>query len=322
MLNPSIKNKCILLTGASHGIGREVAVQLASQGARVTIVGRSSDVLDELAYDIGRAGGKAYPLAADLTDATTRANLVADAVEWMGGLDMLVNVAGNSPFGPFEAETAEDLDTLVALNVLAPMQLSRAAVAHFKTQGSGHLVNVGSIFGSIGFPHFAAYSATKFAMRGLSQALRRELAGTGIDVTYVAPRATKTRQTGAYADMVEATKMHLDEPRDVAAQIVRAIAKRSKDVYLGGPESVFVRLNAWLPRLVDRLMAKDTVKARPYAEASATRREAARKTRQERPQDPRRHTSHDTPAYESVDESSDTTQTITSRNGESVPCRS
>lgn len=300
----SLNGKRILITGASHGIGRELATQLAARGAQLTIVARSSDVLDELSHDIARNGGKAYPLAADLTDAGCRAGVVDQAVAWMGGLDVLVNVAGNSPFGPFEAETDQELETLVALNVLAPMQLSRAAVAHFRAQGSGQLVNIGSIFGSIGFPHFAAYSATKFAMRGLSQALRRELAGTGVDVTYVAPRGTRTRQTGAYADMVEATKMPLDEPQIVAARIVGAIEQRAKDVYLGGPEPLFVRLNAWWPRLVDKLTAGQTRAARPFAEASATRRAAAREQQS-------------SCGVDDVPESNSTTRT-----GDTVPCPS
>ncbi len=267
-----MKNRRIMITGASHGIGRQTALQLAAQGACVVLVARSADALEQLADEIVQAGGTGYALPADLTDARERAYLIREAVRWMGGLDTLVNVAGSSPFGPFEAETAESLERLVSLNVLAPMELSRAAVEHFKEQGRGQLVQVGSIFGSVGFPHFAAYSATKFAMRGFSEALRRELAGTGVDVTYVAPRATDTRQTGAYADMVEATKMHLDTPEYVATRIVEAIQRSAKDVYIGKPESIFVKLNARWPRLVDRLMAKQTQQARPFAEAAVLRR--------------------------------------------------
>ncbi len=269
------KDLRILLTGASQGIGRETAMALAERGARVTLVARSAEALGELAHDIVQAGGQAYPLAADLTDPAARARVVDDAITWMGGLDMIVNVAGTSSFGPFEAETPEALETLVTLNLLAPMQLCRDAVERFTAQGHGHVVNAGSVFGSIGFPHFAAYSATKFGVRGFCQALRRELAGTGIDVTHVAPRATRTAQTGAYADMVEATKMHLDEPAVVAARIVQAIERREKDVVVGGPEGVFVRLNNWFPRLVDRLMRKQTETARPFAEAAASRRALA-----------------------------------------------
>jgi short-subunit dehydrogenase len=119
-------------------------------------------------------------------------------------------------------------------------------------RGTGLIVNLGSIFGSIGFAWFASYSASKYALRGFSEALRRELHGTGVDVCYIAPRAVKTGlNSEAVYRMADATGMQMDTPEWVAKQIVRAIAGNSKDVYLGFPESLFVRINALLPRLVD-----------------------------------------------------------------------
>jgi short-subunit dehydrogenase len=264
-----LKNDRILVTGASHGIGRRTALRLGAAGARVGLVGRSAGSLEELAHEIEQLGGVAIPFVVDLLDGRARARLVPDAIECLGGLDRLVNIAGSTSFTPFDQEGSDDLTDLVNLNVLAPMELTRDAVAHFKTQRAGHVVNVGSIFGSIGFPHFVAYSATKFAIRGFSQALRRELVDFGVDVTYVAPRATDTRLARAFAGMAKATGMHLDDPDDVAARIVSATEKRATDVYLGGPEGIFVRLNSAWPQLVDRLMRKQTRQARPFAEEAA-----------------------------------------------------
>lgn len=261
-----LKYERILVTGASHGIGRRTAVRLGAAGALIGIVGRSTDALDEVVAEIERAGGRAIPFVTDLLDRKSRERLVPEAISCLGGLDRLVNIAGCASFRPFERERSNEMSDLVTLNVLAPMELSRQAVQRFRSQGGGHIVNVGSIFGSIGFPHFTAYSATKFALRGFSQALRRELDGTGVDVTYVAPRGTRTRLAEAFGEMAEATNMHLDDPDDVAARIVAAMERRSKDVYLGRAEGIFVRLNSIFPGLVDRLMKKDTGRARPFAE--------------------------------------------------------
>ena len=124
-------------------------------------------------------------------------------------------------------------------------------------QGHGRIANIGSMFGSIGFPCFAAYSASKFAIRGFSQSLRRELAGTGVGVTYVSPRAVKTPfNPPVIHRMAELGMMNMDEPQWVAQKIVRAIEKRKNEVYLGFPESLFARINALLPRMVDGAIVK------------------------------------------------------------------
>jgi short-subunit dehydrogenase len=133
-------------------------------------------------------------------------------------------------------------------------------------QKCGHIVNIGSTFGSIAFACFAAYSASKFGLRGFSEALRRELDGSGIKVTYIAPRAVKTKMnTSAVYRMADELNMQMDDPEWVAQCIVANIEKERKDVYLGFPESIFVRLNALLPRLVDSALRKQNTKMLPFA---------------------------------------------------------
>ena len=149
------------------------------------------------------------------------------------------------------------MERILKINAIAPMQLTRAVLPDMLERGSGRIVNVGSTFGSIGFACFASYSASKFALRGFSEALRREIAGSGVDVTYVAPRAVKTAlNSAAVHHMADAVKMNMDPPLWVARQIVRAIEKDKKEVYLGFPESLFVRINNLLPRLVDAATRK------------------------------------------------------------------
>jgi len=147
------------------------------------------------------------------------------------------------------------------------MLLARAVLPTMLEQNSGQIVNIGSTFGSIGFAWFSAYSASKFALRGFSQALRRELAETGVGVSYIAPRAVKTaiNSQAVYA-MAAAVKMNMDEPDKVAEQIVKNIRKGEKERYLGFPESFFVRVNAIFPGLVDRAVRKQNRDAQQHAE--------------------------------------------------------
>jgi len=137
---------------------------------------------------------------------------------------------------------------------------------------------VGSTFGSIGFPFFAAYSASKFGLRGFSEALQRELDATGVDGIYVAPRAARTPlNTGPVVRMNEALKVAMDPPEVVAEAIVRAIERDRERVYLGWPEKAFVRLNALLPGVVGRALRKQSHPMRPYAlEAARGHREGSR----------------------------------------------
>jgi len=151
------------------------------------------------------------------------------------------------------------------------MQLVRALLPGMLARGHGRIVNVGSMFGSIGFPLFAAYSASKFALRGFSQALRRELAGSGVGVTYVSPRAVKTALNPPVVhEMAARGMMHMDEPLPVARAIVRAIERERSEAYLGFPESLFARVNGCAPILVDRALSKQVPVLTGYATGRMT----------------------------------------------------
>jgi len=152
------------------------------------------------------------------------------------------------------------------VNAIGPMLFTRAVLPTMLEQNSGQIVNIGSTFGSIGFAWFSVYSASKFALRGFSQSLRRELAETGIEVSYIAPRAVKTAiNSQDVYDMANAIKMNMDEPELVAKQIMTAIRRRKKECHLGFPESLFVRINAIFPGLVDRATRKQNREARRFA---------------------------------------------------------
>jgi short-subunit dehydrogenase len=255
-----------ILTGAAGGIGVETAKALAKEGAVVALLGRNRAVLDKLSNDINSAGGCSLVVEADLLDADQRDAAVDQALKELGGVDLLINNAGQQSFRPFAEEDPAVIERIVRLNTITPMLITRRLLPQMVEQDHGRIVNIGSTFGSIAFAWFAAYSASKFGLRGFTEALRRELADTNVGVTYIAPRAVKTKlNSSAVYQMAQEVKMNMDDPEWVAAKIVAGIVSGKKDIYLGFPESMFVRINALFPRLVDKALFKQNLKMSPFA---------------------------------------------------------
>lgn len=262
----NLREKRVVLTGATGGIGSALAEGLAARGAALALVGRDAEALLPLMQRLQDRGAHAWSISADLLDPEQCRLVPEQARRALGQVDVLINCAGVISFRPFTDEDPALLERTVQLNLIAPMLLSRGFLPDMLASGEGRIVNVGSTFGSIGFAWFAAYSASKFGLRGLSEALRRELEGSGVGVTYVAPRAVRTRfNSEAVYSMAEATRMHMDEPDWVARRVMRAIENDAKDVYLGFPESFFARLNSLMPRLVDAGLRKQNRRMAPFA---------------------------------------------------------
>ncbi|PCH54041.1 MAG: short chain dehydrogenase, partial [Flavobacteriaceae bacterium] len=181
-----LKDKRIILTGAAGGMGSILAKALIARGAKLAMVDANADALQSLADNLS---GDTYAVAADLSSAVGCADAVEACEKHLGQVDMLINLAGLNSFANFAEEDPSRIELMMRVNVLAPMLLTRALLPSFLANNSGKIVNVGSVFGSIGFAWFTTYSASKFALRGFSEALRRELADTDVQVTYIAPRA-------------------------------------------------------------------------------------------------------------------------------------
>lgn len=245
-----LQDSRIILTGATSGIGRALALRLADSGARLLLVGRKRAALDELKEAVSASGS--HVVEADIATPEGRREVVAEAEHLLGGVDVLINNAGLSSYALFADEDEAVTERIIQTNLLAPIALTRQVLPSLLAQGSGRIVNIGSVFGAIGFACFSSYSASKFGLRGFSEALRRELEGTGVGVSYVAPRATKTAiNSPTVYRMMAAVKMHLDTPEQVAVQIVAALVADRKEICLGWPEKLFVRINGLWPRLVD-----------------------------------------------------------------------
>jgi len=259
-----MNNKRILLTGAAGGIGSLLARLLLADGARLCLTDVNDAGLKTLRESLGTDA--VVTVAGDIGNATDRTCIVNAALQHSGGIDILINAAGINPFGVYAEQDDAIIQKTMEVNAIGPMLMTRAVLPTLLEQNSGQIVNIGSTFGSIGFAWFSAYSASKFALRGFSQSLRRELAETGIEVTYIAPRAVKTAiNSQEVYDMANAVKMNMDEPEVVAQQIMTAIRRRKKECHLGFPEALFVRINAIFPGLVDRATRKQNREARKFA---------------------------------------------------------
>lgn len=266
-----LKNKTILLTGAAGGIGAPLARLLAQHKARLLLTDHHNEALQTLTDDIRSLGGNVASTPCNLLDRDGPDNLIHFLRSHNNQLDILINLAGRISFNLFHQESAQTIEDLWRINTIAPMQLTRMVLGDMLARHSGQIINIGSVYGSIGFPGFAAYSASKFGLRGFSEALRRELDDSGVSVTYIGPRYVKTPiNNGNIQRMSETLKVNMDEPQTVASHIVKAIIKQKKEAYIGFPESLFVRINGALPQLVDPSVKKQLATIRHFASRAQT----------------------------------------------------
>jgi short-subunit dehydrogenase len=242
-----------LVTGAGGGIGRAIVGELLRCGVQVLMVDRDGRAMEEIDAPAPGAAAHLERHVADLASAEERLRLCAIARAWRGGINILVNNAGLNPFGLYEDLQPAQIDLAIAVNLQAPMHLCRELLPHLRTQCPAAIVNTGSVFGAIGFPGYVAYSTTKFALRGFTEALRRELAGSGVAVQYLAPRATRTTINSPTVERMNLELgVAMDPPARVAETLVALLRSGRASAVVGWPERAFVKLNAMLPAVVDR----------------------------------------------------------------------
>ncbi|MCC4605216.1 SDR family oxidoreductase [Xanthomonas campestris pv. badrii] len=262
-----LRGKCVLLTGASGGIGSALCAGLVLAGATVVAVGRTQRTLQALAA--AHPPGRVVPLAADLASDSGRAVLLAQVHAMHPAPSVLVLAHAQGQFGLLQDQDPARLAALVQSNLTAPMLLVQALLPGFARQPEAAMVAVGSTFGSIGFAGFAGYSASKFGLRGLFEALAREYADTGVRFQYLSPRATATAFNPAQVDALNAELgTSVDRADEVAAALLQSIVRGDARRQLGWPERLFVRLNGLLPELVDRALRKQLPIIRRHARPS------------------------------------------------------
>jgi short-subunit dehydrogenase len=249
----------MLITGASQGIGRSLALAAAQRGARVLAAARSAELLQELSAEARSAGLTLETVSADVTDPEGRLRMRDAAQSHFGGLDILVNNAGIGATGHFAECSSERLRKIMEVNFFGLTETTRVFLPMLKQGNKPAIVNISSIAGKRGIPARSEYSASKFAVQGFSEALRAELAKDDIDVIVVCPGLT---QTNFSQNMLEQkAKMQMDHmrgmtPEEVARATLRAIERGTHEVCLTFQGKLMVLVSRFLPRLADRIAKK------------------------------------------------------------------
>lgn len=188
----SLSGRTAIVTGATSGLGRAVALRLAAEGADVALLGRRQADLDRVAQEVRDLGVRALPVRADLADTAALATVVDDVADRLGPLEVLVNAGATDAPGAAHDLSLEDWNRVVAVNLTAPFALARAVMPHMRESGGGLIVNVSSVAGRRGWANASAYCSTKSALTGLTQSLAAEGRADGIRVCVLYPGAMAT----------------------------------------------------------------------------------------------------------------------------------
>jgi len=219
--------KVIVITGASSGIGAASARAFAAEGGHVVLVARSKEPLERIAAEIQAAGGKARAMPANVGDSRAAVALLDRVAKELGGIDVLVNNAGVNYRGAVEERKAEELTEIIAVNLTAPILMSRAVLTHLRKRGGGTIVNVASLAGRVPLPHEATYAASKWGLRGFSFSLAEELAGTGIRVAVVSPGPVDTGFI--MSNLADVPDVVFSQPMSTAEQIAALVVDSALD---------------------------------------------------------------------------------------------
>lgn len=254
-----LAGKRVLITGASQGIGYALAVAAAKKGCKVVASARTAGLLDTLTAEVQASGGQIVPVTADVADPDGRAAMLAAAVQHFGGLDVLVNNAGVGATGHFMEVQPETLRQIFEVNVFAAAELIRLCLPELRKGDQPLIVNVSSVLGKRAFPGRSFYSASKFALHGLSDAIRAELSRDNIGVLVVSPGLTKTNFSQNMIERV--SRMSMDHargmtPEQVADATIRAMEKGKSDITLTTGGRLLVIVNRICPWVIERIAAR------------------------------------------------------------------
>ena len=199
-MTEGIKDKIVVVTGASSGLGEATARLLSEQGATVVLGARRADRLQSLAKDLEARGGKALAVTTDVTQREQVKALVDSAVQSYGRIDVMINNAGLMPQAPLERLKVDEWDRMIDVNIKGVLYGIAAALPHMQRQKAGHFINVSSVAGHQVGPGFAVYAATKYAVRALSEGLRQEVKPYNIRTTVISPGAVATELPNGITD--------------------------------------------------------------------------------------------------------------------------
>jgi short-subunit dehydrogenase len=257
----ALKNQVVVVTGASSGIGHAAARTFAQRGARIVMGARRFDVIEELAADVMRAGGEAAAVQTDVSSESQVEALAQTAIDRFGRIDTWVNNAGTSVYATFDKLTEDEIRRIMDVNFMGTVHGLRAALPVMQRQGEGVIINIASIAGKRAIPLLSVYSASKFAIVGLGEALRAELhhAWPGIKVCTICPPSVNTAffENARTKEGYAAKPMPPVYPTEMVVDaIVRCAEHPKREIVIGAAGKMFVLFNRLAGGLMDRVMGK------------------------------------------------------------------
>lgn len=262
-----LAGKVVLITGGARGLGLVLAREFARHGARLALCARDADELARGAQDLRARGAEVWTQVCDVTNETPAFDLIAQTTDHYGTLDVLVNNAGVIQVGPLETQTKADFEEALAVHFWGPLYTMQAALPLFKQRGAGRIVNIASFGGKVGVPHLTPYCASKFALVGLSSAMRAELVKDNIFITTVCPGLMRTgshlnakfkgqnEYEYAWFSLSNSTPPLSVSAEKAARQIVQACQRGDASLDISAPAQLAVIAQALAPELVADLLA-------------------------------------------------------------------
>lgn len=255
----SLKNKVIIVTGASSGIGEQVALEAAKHQVKLVIAAGRKEKLDDVATHIKALGSEVLVVQTDLTKVEQITNLVRHTLETYGRIDILANIAGWGIYKWFEDYSFEEIKNQFDVNVLGLAELTRQVIPSMQKQHSGIIVNMSSYASEVAVPPMSVYASTKYAVKGLSDGLRRELAPWGIQVCRVHPGSVAGTEFNALSRerggvQYDSSSIGRTSKQEVARQIVDLMQHPQASVYIGVLYAFTAFFNQYFPSLVDLVM--------------------------------------------------------------------
>lgn len=263
----SLRGRTVLITGGSRGLGLILARELARRGARVAICGRDRATLDRAREDLARRGAEVMAVPCDVTVRQDVHAMVREVADRLGPIDVLINNAGAISVGPVETMVVADFEQAMATNFWGPLHAILAVLPQMRKRSEGRIVNIASIGGKISVPHLVPYSASKFALVGLSEGLRAELAKDGIRVVTVSPGLMRTgsprhaifkgrhRAEYAWFSISDAFPLLSMDADRAGRQIVDALARGESELILSVPAKVGALAHALFPAITATVLA-------------------------------------------------------------------
>ncbi|WP_218080633.1 SDR family NAD(P)-dependent oxidoreductase [Anthocerotibacter panamensis] len=262
-----LRGRVVLVTGGSRGLGLALARALAQEGARLALCSRNPEALAEAKRVLGALGAEVFTQVCDVTDPAQVHALVQSVQTQLGPIEVLINNAGVISVGPAVATCLEDYEQLMQTNFWGPLYTTLAVLPQMRARKAGRIVNIASIGGKVSLPHLVPYSSSKFALVGLSQGLREELAQDGVVVTTVCPGVI---QTGTTAQQIYRGQAEKEEAwftwssnsmltgiplEEAARQILQALKSGQAELVFALPVQVLERCHALFPELTIGLLS-------------------------------------------------------------------